>query len=128
MIKLRKLSFIGLALLLQACGTYSSSSTTPAANAPDQSALSHKSPSQILVTEKDITNRKYTSLGDISVTVRKATLFDKDPTRDLVNEALQEKASEMGADAVILVRYGTVGIGVLSWGELDGDGRAVIFK
>jgi hypothetical protein len=34
----------------------------------------------------------------------------------------------MGADAVVLVRYGTVGIGLMSWGALDGEGRAIKFN
>jgi len=34
----------------------------------------------------------------------------------------------MDADAVVLVRYGTVGIGASSWVTLEGRGRAVQFK
>lgn len=33
----------------------------------------------------------------------------------------------MGADAVALVRYGDVGISMMSWGSLEGKGRAVKF-
>ena len=79
-------------------------------------------------TWNDITDRKYVSLGDIEVTVKKWTIFDKDPTPALVDDALRAKAAQMGADAVILVRYGTVGIGFWSWGQLDGQGRAVVFQ
>jgi uncharacterized protein YbjQ (UPF0145 family) len=66
-------------------------------------------------------------VGDISVNVNKTTIFNEDPTREKVNEKLREDAAKLGADAVILVRYGTVGIGLMSWGSLDGKGRAVVF-
>jgi hypothetical protein len=84
-------------------------------------------PLKIVVTEADITDRPYTSLGDISVTVNKTTLFHPDPTKELVAQKLREEAAGLGADAVVLVRYGTVGIGLFTWGSLDGRGRAVAF-
>ncbi len=82
----------------------------------------------IQVTENDITDRPYDVVGDIKVTVNKTTIFNKDPTHEQVDDRLREEAAKAGADAVILVRYGTVGIGLMSWGSLDGQGRAVKFK
>jgi uncharacterized protein YbjQ (UPF0145 family) len=82
----------------------------------------------IRVTENDITDRPYDVIGDIKVTVNKTTIFNKDPTHEQVDDRLREEAAKAGADAVVLVRYGTVGIGVMSWGSLDGQGRAVKFK
>jgi len=76
----------------------------------------------------DISDRRYRSLGDISVTVSKWTIFDADPTPAKVNEALQEQAAKLSADAVILVRYGTVGMGMFTWGKLDGNGCAIAFE
>lgn len=124
--------------LLAGCGTYATSSVTPTPGAAPQSqstaapaaqaAPAARAPEQVIVSENDMADRRYTSLGDISVTVRKWTLFDADPTRERVARALQEKAAEMGADAVIFVRYGTVGIGLFSWGQMDGQGRAVRFQ
>ena len=38
-----------------------------------------------------------------------------------------ERKRELGADAVILIRYGTVGVSVFSWGSLSGQGRAIYF-
>jgi len=81
----------------------------------------------VLVSENDITDKPYKVLGDIKVTVRKTTIFNADPTRAQVDEKLRKQAKKMGADAVVLVRYGTVGIGLTSWGVLDGQGRAVKF-
>jgi hypothetical protein len=119
-----------MATVLPGCGTYSSSSVKPVAGAASQpmEKLPAKSAANVILTEGDITDRPYRSLGDISVTVRKMTILDSDPTRAKVDEALKDKAATMGADAVVLVRYGTVGIGFTSWGVLDGNGRAVVFN
>ena len=119
-----------LCLLLAACGTRSTTSVTPPAGATPMApvpAAVGKNPSTIPVLETDIKDRKYHALGDISATVSKNTIFDADPTPAKVNEALQRRAAEMGADAVILVRYGTVGIGLFTWGQLEGNGRAIAF-
>ena len=38
------------------------------------------------------------------------------------------EAAKIGADAVIQVRYGTVGMSwMVSWGSLDGKGRAIAY-
>jgi hypothetical protein len=120
-------------LILAGCGTRTSSSVSPTIGAAPVAGSTStkpiaKSPDQIILTDGDITDRPYQSLGDIEVTVKKWTIFDSDPTREKVATALKEKAAEMGADAVVLARYGTVGIGFSSWGQMDGQGRAVIFK
>jgi len=82
---------------------------------------------QIHIIEGDVADRPYTSLGDISVTVNKVTILNADPTRDMVDQRLRAEAAKLGADAVILVRYGSVGIAPFTWGSLDGRGRAVAF-
>ena len=115
------------AFILSGCGTRSSASVT-SSNDVTSAKSATKSASQVIVSEADITNKPYESLGDIKVTVSKWTIFDSDPTREKVAEALKEKAASMGADAVVLVRYGTLGIGFTSWGQMEGNGRAVIFK
>jgi hypothetical protein len=79
------------------------------------------------VTEED-SQRSYLALGDISVTVRKVSVFDEDPTKQKVNEALQEEAYKLGADEVILARYGTVGLSAWSYGALEGKGRAIAYQ
>ena len=131
---------LGATFLLGACSTWSHSEVKPTTSAGTGQAQSQSAavpapgeavvksdPTAILVTKEDITDRKYQSIGDIDVTVNKTTIFDKDPTPALVDERLREKAAELGADAVIFVRYGTVGVSVFSWGSLDGEGRAVYF-
>lgn len=119
----------GLVLLTAGCGTRTSTSVEPVTGATAvKEAPTAKLASAIIVTEGDITDRSYVSLGDISVTVAKWTIFDKDPTKEQVTDALRKKAAAMGADAVIFARYGTVGLGVFSWGQIEGKGRAVAFK
>lgn len=129
---IRIVSIFALAFFVSGCGSYATSDAKRAPNAADASANAASStptrlPEQVVLTEQDITDRRYVALADISVTVRKWTIFDADPTREKVARALQEKAAELGADAVVLVRYGTVGIGMWSWGQMDGQGRAVRF-
>src|SRR5258708_5474410 len=85
-------------LLLAGCGTRSSASVAPTLGATTAEAAvkpAPKSPNQVTVTENDITDRSYQSLGDIEVTVKKWTIFDKDPTREKIDEALKEKAAEI---------------------------------
>lgn len=139
--KLLLLSFCGL--MLSGCNTWSTSnvelktktSDVETASVSESSDTKTETPqaqagkalADIIITEKDITDRKYQTIGDIDVTVNKTTIFHADPTREIVDEKLREEAAKLQADAVILVRYGTVGIGLFSWGSLDGKGRAIKF-
>lgn len=135
------------ALGLAGCATWSSGSVKPAPGAqiatvdkpaakPDRNKrkstqrekIDPAALAAITVTENDITDRPYDVVGDIKVTVNKTTIFNKDPTHEQVDDKLRDEAAKVGANAVILVRYGTVGIGLVSWGSLDGQGRAVKFK
>ncbi len=132
--KLNLVGLVAVTVFLSGCGTYSTSSVKSVSGAAavpigatTSQAHAKKNPADVIVTETDITNHPYISLGDISVTVRKVTIFDSDPTQAKVADALREKAASMGADAVVLARYGTVGIGFTSWGVMDGNGRAVVF-
>lgn len=130
---------LGATLLLGACSSWSHSEVKPTTSAagtppaqsasvpPATKAMVKTEPAAIIVTKEDITDRKYKSLGDIKVTVNKTTLFHDDPTPALVDKELREEAAKLGADAVVLVRYGTVGVSLFSWGSLDGQGRAVKF-
>lgn len=111
-------------LILTACGSWH---TGDVARAPGGAQLPATTPSSIVVTEGDLT-RPYTVIGDVNVTVRKTTIFDKDPTHETVNDALRNDAAELGANAVILVRYGQVGLSMWSYGAMDGRGRAVVYK
>ena len=123
---------VAFALIVALSGCAATWSTANVERAPDAetTATERREPTQgkdILITEQDITDRAYKVLADLEVTVNKTTIFHKNPTRELVADKLREEAAKIGADAVILVRYGTVGIGLMSWGSLEGRGRAIAF-
>lgn len=125
---MRFLLLLASVSVLAGCATWSTSSVdnkavetqTTTAVSPGKTAIS-----AIRITDTDLVDTKYTSLGDITVNVNKTTAFHPNPTPEIVNAKLQEKAYELGADAVILVRYGQGGITFFSWGSLEGKGRAV---
>lgn len=119
-----KYALLALTLALGACSPSWHTSSVDKIDGVDRAPTNAAS---ITVTESDLT-RPYVVLGDLDVTVRKRSLFDADPTRETVNEALREEAAELGADAVILVRYGNVGLSVVSYAALDGRGRAVAYR
>jgi len=110
---------------LSGCSTWS---TTSVRHASPAVIAQETDPDNVKITAEDITDRKYVSLGEISATVRKTTIFNADPTRKMVNERLQERAAQLGADAVILVHYDRRGFSPLSWGSLSGKGRPVKFQ
>ena len=123
-----------IAMFLSGCNTWSDSNVQlKTGKADDQVAARteaepvKKKAKDVIVTTGDITEKKYRILGDLDVTVNKTTIFNADPTKEGVNEKLKEEAAALGADAVVLVRYGTVGVSLFSWGSLGGKGRAVVF-
>lgn len=121
------------ALAFSGCATWSTSTVDKAgANTQTATATTATSTrptpvSHVMITGNDIVDRQYAFLGDVTVTVNKTTIFHPEPTRDMVNEKLREKGAELGADAVILVRYGSGGVSLWSWGSLEGKGRAIKF-
>lgn len=119
--------FVSLALA-GCAATWSTSSVKPTDAARPAAAAPARALADIIITENDINDRPYTVLGDISVDVNKTTIFNADPTRAQADEKLRAEAAKLGADAVVLVRYGTVGISAFSWGSLNAKGRAVKFN
>ena len=83
---------------------------------------------EIIVTENDITDRPYTTLGEINVSASKLTIFNKDPTREDIDGRLRNEAAKLGADAVIFTRYVAPTITFTSWGTMTGNGRAIKFS
>jgi uncharacterized protein YbjQ (UPF0145 family) len=122
---LRSAMAIGAIGLLGACADgWATTQVSPQAAAAGRKATPVD---QIQVIEGDVTDKPYKSLGDVSTTVNKVSIFNADPTRAMVDQRLRTEAAKLGADAVIQVRYGTVGISPLSWGSLDGKGRAIAY-
>lgn len=114
------------AIMIGGCATWNTSEIVNVR--PATQALAKVEAKDVILLEGDITDRTYIVLGDIAVTVNKTTIFHPDPTKELVNLQLKEEAAKLGADAVTQIRYGTVGISMMSWGSLDGKGRAVKFS
>lgn len=110
---------------LSGCATWSTSSVDAQTADVKTAAVQPTSSANVTITDGDIVDKTYVSLGDVTVNVNKTTVFHPNPTPALVNEKLKEKAAELGADAVIFVRYGSGGISMMSWGSLEGKGRAV---
>jgi len=78
----------------------------------------------VLIAEDSLPGRKYAEVGPIEVSVKKLTIFHKDPTKEQANDALIEKARSIGANAIINVRYSS-GVGFTTWGYMDAKGVGV---
>ena len=109
---------IGVAIT-SGCASYRVSSNVETPPAPAVSPAT-----QVLITEGSLSDRKFKVLGPIEVSVKKLTVFHKDPTKEQANEALIEKARLLGADAVVNVTYAS-GIGFTTWGYINAKGTAV---
>ena len=131
---MRKIILLSMLLMLSACSSWSTSKvdTVEGYQAKNISTSGESeqlnSLQDIVITETNMSDRNYTVVGDIEVTVNKTFIFSKAPTRQMVNEKLRKEALKIGADAVILVRYGSVGMTGWSYGSLNGKGRAVVFS
>jgi hypothetical protein len=107
------------ATVLPGCA-YRTSSNIPQEPVP-VSTTSQKA--DVLILE-GVPDRKFKELGPIEVSVKKLTIFHKDPTKEQADAALVESALAMGADAVIRVTYES-GIGLTTWGYIDAKGTSV---
>lgn len=122
-----KLNKIGLIILViciattSGCATYRTSSNIKSEPESVVDKTAH-----VIITEGDLPGQKYKEIGPIEVSVKKLTVFNKDPTKEQVNEALIEKARLIGANAVINVTYKS-GIGFTTWGFMDAKGTGVKF-
>lgn len=116
--------------ILSGCATWSHTEATKNGKPVQITATSEqqKNPDDVILSKDDITDKEYTVVAELEVEVNKTTIFNKDPTREMVDRKLQEDAAKLGADAVIQIRYGSVGISLMSWGSLQGKGRAVRFN
>jgi hypothetical protein len=114
------LAALAAATVLPGCA-YRTSSNIPQEPVPVVSTASQKTDVLILEGTPD---RKFKELGPIEVSVKKLTIFHKDPTKEQANSALVESALAMGADAVIRVTYES-GVGWTTWGYMDAKGTGI---
>ena len=120
-----KLKKIGLLVLVigiattSGCATYRTDS-----NIKSEPASAIDTATHVIISEGDLPDRKYKVIGPIEVSVKKLTVFHKDPTKEQANEALIEKARVIGANAVINITYKS-GVGFATWGYMDAKGTGV---
>lgn len=119
--KLKKTGLLFLLIVLVlTCGcAYRTSSNIK--SGPTSAVISN---TPVIISEGCLPDRKYKEIGPIEVSIKKLTIFHKDPTKEQANEALIEKARVIGADAVINVTYKS-GIGFTTWGYMDARGTGV---
>lgn len=79
---------------------------------------------KVVLSEGSLPDRQHKVVGPVEVSVKKLTLFHKDPTKEQANEALIERARALNADAVINITY-KEGVGFTTWGYIDAKGTAV---
>jgi len=89
-----------------------------------ESEAGQQESSSMKITEIEIRagdiDHPYRTLGEISAKAEAATLFPKTPTLEDINFKLQEKASQLGANAVIKVEY--------QRGMLQASGVAIVLE
>ena len=114
-------NLIGLLFIfsLSACATYRTNSDVEFASTEIE-----KVESNVQILEGDLVDLDYSVIGPVVATVKKLTVFHKDPTKEQVDVVLTEKAKQMGANAVINVSYNG-GVGLTTWGFMTGEGTAV---
>jgi hypothetical protein len=83
-------------------------------------------PATVAVIESE-PDRPYHVLGDLQVRGFQVGSLGEAPSPATVTAALREQAARLGADAVILLRFGGPGLGAVSIRELEARGRAVRF-
>lgn len=77
----------------------------------------------MLITEDDLIDKNCKTIEQIDASVKKLTVFHKNPTKEQVNFVLSEKAKKLDANAVRNVKY-TSGVGLTTWGYMDAQGDA----
>lgn len=112
---------------MPASGTSSEAPTQAVINVIPRAAISQERISKVLISEDSLPGKKHEKIGPVEVSVKKLTIFHKDPTKEQVDQALREKAAAIGADAVLNVTYKS-GIGFTTWGYMDAAGTGVKFE
>ena len=82
----------------------------------------------LLMYELDITDRPYTSLGEIEISLTKLNPWGKEPTKEEAEAKLREEGVKKGADALIFVRYEKVGVSYNRWSGIEAKAQAVKFS
>jgi uncharacterized protein YbjQ (UPF0145 family) len=121
---LKKLTIISAVVGLSAAAAALAQDPQPAAPPATYASLADL---EVPVVAGDITDHPYRILGEVTAEVRKATVFSSAPSQRKVYRELWERASRLGADAVVNAQYGDARITALSWGSRRATGQAVKF-
>lgn len=126
--RLAVVGMMAVAVLLAGCQHRASSRVAGAdPAAASLPAATKRAPADIQILTTDITDRKYVSLGEITVHIKRNIYADTPMSDDHARAELAKKASEIGADAVVLATYQREFVSAFSWGGIVGKGRAVRF-
>jgi len=107
--------------LVSGCASYRTSS-----NIPDQPVSSTLWNEVKIFATGVVPDKKFKDLQRIEISIKKLTAFHADPTKEQANAELKKRAAQMGADAVVNVRYQS-GVGFMTWGYIDAQGMGVKF-
>lgn len=77
----------------------------PAPAAGDAAAPATSAPRQIALSEADITDRRYTTLGEVRAEAHQTAIITSKNARTLLEESLRAQAERLGADAVVQIKY-----------------------
>lgn len=118
----------GMTLLVSACTLENGNYTTqPAEQKASEASAKVAAPiaaSQVTLSEGPAKGA-HEVIGPISVDVNKLTAFHPNPTPELARAALQKKAAEIGANAVVNVEITGPRVTLLSWGAVQAKGDAI---
>lgn len=119
-----KTKFIATGVLISTVVISGCSSYRVSSNVQSPEVVAPTEVKQVMITEETLPEGTYSLIGPLEVSVKKLTVFHKDPTKEQANIELRKKAAGMGADAVMDVHYSS-GIGLTTWGYMDAEGKAV---
>lgn len=102
-------------------------SPVAAQNVDAQNTYAALKSAPVPVTGGDVLDRPYRVIGNVTANVRQNTVFGKTPSLDKAYRELWERASKMGADAVVKARVGEGRITAWSWNARQAEGQAIRF-
>jgi hypothetical protein len=117
------LTFLAATIALPGCASYRTSANI-STDKPIEASAALPTTANVLISEDSLPGRKYKEIAPLEVSVKKLTVFHKDPTKEQADDALREAARGIGANAVINVKYKS-GVGLTTWGYMDAGGTGV---
>jgi hypothetical protein len=110
------------ALSVSGCTNWETSSVPTSSVVNSDNTFAAKN---VELTTEPFDPSKHQKVVDLSVSVNKTTIFNRDPSVADVEDKLRQEAFRAGATKVVEVRITDVGISLLSYGTRKGFGIAV---